>query len=130
MSQGKHEVMVFLGTLATGWWSQLDPAKKALAALGIVAIVAFSIGAAANQLILERGNVMVRLDRVERIAVRDSTRVEALAAAQAELDAETEERVGALESRLSDIELTLDRVDERTQRIVCMLSGNRGPSCL
>lgn len=129
MSPHRHETLLLIGMVGTSWWGQLSPIKKALAAMATVAVIAFAAGSMVAQLMVERTGglarlqeVEQRLDRTERLAVRDSARLDDVEARR--------EQVDALAARVARIESTLDNVDDRTQRIVCLLSGNRGASCL
>jgi hypothetical protein len=118
-----HRFDFLIVGLATGtWWAQLSPVKRALAALSVVLLVGFSAGSMVSQLLIERTGALARLDRVERIAVRDSTRIDVVEAWQAKNE--------ELARRVQAIEATLIRVDDRTQRIACLLAGNQGPACL
>lgn len=113
---------IIVGLATGGWWTQLSPVKKAAASLFVVLMVGIAIGSTVNQLLVERTGALVRLDRVERLAVRDSARVDSLAFLHRG-DAEVARRLSALEA-------VVWRVDDRTQRIACLLSGNRGSACI
>lgn len=114
--------IILIGMVAGSWWSHLSPVKKAIAALTVVLMVGFVIGTSVNQLMMERSGVLVQLERVQRVAVRDSIRIDTLERQAVE--------TAQLTDRVEKMEDVLWRVDDRTQRIVCLLSGNRGPACL
>lgn len=126
MSPHKHEFLVVVGTLASGWWTHLTDLQKALAAMAVIAVVAFSAGGLVSQAMMDRTGALRRLtvveqraDRAERIAVRDSTRIDALEVRQ-------REAMGAI----SRMEGVLSRLDDRTIRMTCMLSGRPANQCL
>lgn len=107
----------------------MSPIKKALSSLAVVAVVAFSAGSMVSQLVVERTGVLKRMDeveqqadRAERIAVRDSARMDALEIRQEQID-ELIDQVDELD------DLVRENVD-RTRRIQCILSGGRGPTCI
>lgn len=115
----KHDysLLAVLGVVASDWWSHLGPVKKALATIAAVFVVAFSAGGWVALTMSEQRGVPARLSAVEKRSIRDSVRVDAMVA-------------DSLAARVESIEAVLWRIDDRTQRIACLLAGNSGPACL
>lgn len=130
MSPHKHEFFLLFGTITMGWWAGMSQFQKTAWAAAAFVIVGIAIGSTGSQMLIERTGALARLDRVERIAVRDSARVEKLLEDQQMLDAEFELRLSVMEAQQADVLDKLDRIDDRTLRMQCLLQGNRGPACL
>lgn len=123
MSPHRFSDIVIVGVIAGGWWEQLGPVKKTLGVIVTLLIIGFTAGTLVTTTMMEQRGVPARLARVERVAIRDSIRVEELAMKQLRLDTD-------FEVRLRTLEHTLERVDDRTKRIACLLAGGSGPACL
>jgi len=122
MDLHRHDFLILVGLVAGGWWHQLSPIKQALAAMAVVAVVAFSAGTLMSQLVIERGGALAKLERVERVSTRDSIRVDSLASLHLG-DREIMDRLG-------DLEQVMGLVDRRTERILCVIRGRPAAECL
>lgn len=133
----KHEfpTILFVGSLLSDWWGQLDMARKAVAALAATAVVAWTLSWFTHDVVeafrenpTRHQSAARAIAHLDSASIRDSIRI-ALVEAQVR---NHEALPGHPEGirRLGELERKLDQMSGRIDRVLCWVSRNADPICL
>lgn len=121
-----HHLFILAGLLADKWLSRLGPTAKSLVVIAGLVAGAFGAGVVWTNYAADHGSLPARVSHLE--LWQDSTRPR-LKNADEERDT-----LKVRQIRQNDVLMQLLRdsneAKEQRERIICILSGNKGPSCI